>query len=263
MGEGLYAKFFGGGTQEKELEKPATGPIVACVGPEKSFGFKDRRRLEKMRPVSVDWFGGEEEWNVHEQKNGGKFSYVISKVDAENKFSEGYVVCTGVAAVGFDRMTGKNISLLTHENSKSVRTEEFRNHLVERLAELAHRSDIKNIDAVIFGGSYPMRSSRDDKDEIDIEDEGKESDAYRRAIEILRSAVTETLGIDPHIVAGPNTNVSSGDWRPSEVRVVLDTQRRRLYVVRPEQPGQGETNVSFPASQLEKEEEKWKKHESK
>ncbi len=259
-------------------EKPATGKILACVGTIEQFNADtdDKVSLLEAGATPVDYYGNDAVWKQFNQRNAGVDSYVISALDSSDKKSAGYADCTGLVAVGIDKETGKNISILTHQDSKSVLNrnmpdagrDTFIADLSTSLTELRTRCESGSIDTVVFGGwtegvgssVYPYSAEE-----------------YKEMVMLIGSLSQNVLGIDPVVVVGPNLehnilgngmdedtvrSLKSGgqtimdrDPRDKDVSVIFDTQRRRLYMTRPGQYGAGD--YTFPASRVKEMEQNW------
>ncbi len=227
-------------------ESPRFGEIVACFGTEDDY--KRSRSLEwrHLPTTHVDYYGSARQWEQLDQKNGGKHTYVISSIDDHNKSSDKYADCTGIVVVGAEK--GKNISLLTHQDPKPLKIpdvlEQYTHDLTARLEEMRDRAEPGSVDMIIFGGwTVPDYDA-----------------GYKRSVKMLGEIGQKVLGIDPTIVLGPN-NVRATDTRSIRtVSVTFDTDKRRLYMIRPDQiektalPGQPappKTNITFKASQID------------
>ena len=233
---------------ERPSSELALGPLVACVGPKSYFSDTERKRLMKEAEFVA--------WNSNEEM------LLISDINQENKRSEGYINCTGIALVGLDK-TGRNISLLTHQSIKNFVLPEyipkFTRKITEAMGDFSEHLDEHNpnISAMIFGGNY-----FDDKAAtLTYETTGKHEqeegsptmgDDYRKAIKVLGALIQNSLHVKPRVAIGPN--MVSG----KEIEVVLDTKNRRLYIMRPIQPGLG-TQVSFEPDEVDIRANIWKK----
>ncbi len=236
---------------ETKEEKASIGGIIACIGEKDSFTGEELEDLGRLQSEKVDYYGTEKKWKRSGYKNGGEYSYVISALSESNKASTEYYNCTGVAAVGRDRRTGKNLSILSHQDPRFFlnKKENFAKDLVTSLEEMVERSEPGSIDVVIFGGNYTAES-QSVLDEH--ESERTKVHDYRDSIAILSQIINDVVGMDPQVILGPDTS-----FNVDGTGVVLDTQKRRLYVTRPNQPGQGNTNINFRAADLKSHEERW------
>ncbi|MEJ0053601.1 MAG: hypothetical protein WDN10_02650 [bacterium] len=220
--------------------------ITACIGAKADFDPYTRADIHDLDAIPVDYYGNTKKWNRFNQLNGGEGTYVISAIDASNKESKDYLDCTGLAAVGTDKRSGETVSLLTHQDPKQIVQEHRDRYIVDmtsRLMELHDNCSPHSIDVMLFGGA--ARNSEDMK-------------GYRESIMLLRKLCEKTLGIDPHVVVGPNNpDFNQWDW---EVGAVLDTKHRRLYITRAPQDTvrDAETSFGFKASELENVERRWR-----
>lgn len=236
-------------TPESGVKLPVvTGPIIASIGPSESHAGSDVESFDPVGLEQVDYYEDPKWMSRRNQKNAGRESYVITDVGPSNKTSYGYRNCTGLAVVGVDTETGENISILTHQDPSSflVRDELlFEEHLKDSLEKFALRVDKETIDAVLFGGNYFVDQR------TNTGTGGTFADDYRSSVETLRRIVTDTIGMEPHVVIGPQTQ--GGD-----IKVTLDTKKRRLYMYRREQEKGGHTDVSFPASAVVEQDKRWR-----
>lgn len=189
--------------------------------------------------------------------NSGKLTYVISECNNKNKYSHKYLNCTGVVVVGVDKETGKNISLLSHQNPEAffknkIVKENFTKDLIEDLDNLINKCIPGTIDAVILGGNEEEISDPDfdenfrfgiDDVEILMRDR---YDSYQDSIKGLNFLISKKLNFTPTVISGPSDNFKTSDHSLS---VYFDNENRRLYLVRPEQHSRN--NESFEASQVE------------
>ncbi len=222
-------------SNDKSLRKhlrEGFAPIMACVGtaeqfltsPENQdiFRFMARVGHESLPTVqNVDYYGDEKSlerrgFKTGRGKSGGHNKYVISPVDSLDKFSTKIIDCTGVLVTGKDKLTGENISLLTHENPGAFRVSaqgSFTKDLQERLNELKDRSIEGSIDAIIIGGNYF--------------DQDNHKMNYKRSISELADTVYKVLGFEPIVIMGPKVKDGADN-------VFYDNKNRRAYICRPE-----------------------------
>ncbi len=250
--------------EQKPLEHLTEGvaPIMACIGTREDFekeptlGLTDRLGFwgENQQNLFVDYYAYPYENNGKGIKNAGERTYAISEISDLNKFSVKYKNCTGVIVSGQDKATGKNISFFTHQDPLKVLPEgdvrrQFLADLKWRLKEMENRCIPGTIDAVIFGGNY-LDSDRAEK-EYNLSDPKVEFEKnYRDSIHLLLEHVSEVLGFQPTVIAGPKTTEESDD-------AIYDNEHRRLYLRRPKT---GEvSSESFKPEEMERREEQWKK----
>ncbi len=204
---------------------------------------------------NVSWLDGVNDMASKNFLNAGHQSYVISTVDNSNKFSEGFFMCTGLLAVGVDKETGKNISLLTHQYPIIFSNPEKRNKFIKdlnsRLQDLKNRSVEGSVDAVAFGGSY-----REDQEADNYPIMLK---YYPDSVNLSADGVRNILGFDPVVINGPKLKRILNGEQISD-SVYFDNKNRRLYFVRGEinQPAPGRTSGDFPVGELEDRKKDWK-----
>lgn len=231
--------------QAREHEASPSKEIIICVGTPESFSEDYEHQLKMLDPKLVDYFAAKEELDEAHILNAGERTYVISPVDSRNKESRNYENCTGIAIVGTDKHTGKNISLLTHQSvAISTRHKDaFQEDLSESLRQFIDRCIPGTIDAVIFGGYVSdVQHSRAPSHTI--------TDEYVASVRIIASVFQEIAGFDPIVAIGPSR-------KPTEAAsVILDTENRRIYMLRPEQPSSFDDS-GFPASAVQKQKNRW------
>ncbi len=104
--------------------KEGVKPIVTCLGTPKDYedapGYKFPDGQGSATATNVDTIynpNSPEKVNLN-VLNAGQETYAISMIDSLDKYSKGFICCTGLVVVGKDKVTGKNISFLTHQNPK-------------------------------------------------------------------------------------------------------------------------------------------------
>lgn len=222
--------------------------IKACIGTYNSFDSDSWENFISLDAVNVDWRGNLEEQRNTGQKNSGKIGeYIISNIDDNNKKSYGYINCTGLVVSGISKETGKNISLLTHQNPLATLYEAkeiFTQHLNNSLSEFMGKIDTKTVDAVVFGGNFfqerPLKEGR-----------GTLAEEYIGSVRQLEEILEKHTDISPQVIIGPNMDFLG------EIDVAFDTKNKRLYIVRSDQPIHQNSTGSFPTSSVERESKKW------
>lgn len=197
-------------TEKRPLEHLNEGvkPIMTCVG-----SFNDFRGVEislkhpehinndflLVNLQNVDWVHGTYGTTKTEDSlSAGPSTYIISAVDASNKFSKEYKRCTGLIVVGIDKNTKENVSFSTHQDPNYFLYEgrdEFIRCLTQRLKEIKDRCELSTVDAVIVGGFCVW----DD----DVTPYKKK---YLDSIQLLLTKTKEILGFNPRVTGDPKTN---------------------------------------------------------
>jgi len=243
-------------------------------------GIYDRNNLDQQTDELLDNFkkngefvnfvAKEKELKEGNLLNNGTETYVISPCDSLDKYSLSYLDCTGVVASGVDKITGKNISFMSHQNPEVFLREEdtkqkFKKDLSETIDKLIALSEPNSVDVVIFGGQYERQSHDvpDDKfrlgiDSIDDYMEGPYS-LYLKSVKFLNFNLSKKLGFSPVVVTGPNDNFNSLNNTTS---VYFDNENRRLYLIRPKQEV-SKKNEPFVASNVEQQVDRIKNDEEK
>jgi len=243
--------------------KEGVAPIVMCIGTRSDFekepGLTDHLGYWGENPERV-FVNYEDDLHENTSKgivNAGQETYAISPISDLDKFSLKYKNCMGVIAAGQDKITGKNISFLTHQGPVKILPEgELRNRFLadfkSRLKEIKDRSVQGTIDAIIFGGNY-LDSDKVEKDPDRLPGVPKVEfeKNYKDLMRLLSNQVFEVFGFQPTIIAGPKTTDRDTD------NAIYDNDHRRLYLRRPEI---GEkSSESFSSEELEEREEGWRK----
>lgn len=154
--------------------------------------------------------------------SGGPGKYSMSPIGQDNKVSTGFLMCTGVVGVGKDKITGANISFLTHQYPDSFLVgkpehEQFMKDLELRLLELKEKCLEGSIDVVVVGGKYLVGNDWYENE-------------YADSVELLKKEVVSKLDFEPVVITGPKVAVLDNKDTES---VLFDTKNRRLYLSRP------------------------------
>jgi hypothetical protein len=234
------------------------GPIIACIGPIDSFSKEDYAELKNLKADLIHQYAEVEKLENAGIKNAGKTTYVISPINSHNKRSIDYRNCTGIIAVGVDKMSGENVSFLTHQDPQtflkkrfffSKEGRQFQRDLSDTLQDFSAQVRPETIDIVIVGGNYLDAASETRSQRTSYADD------YKESIALLSQIIQKGLSKDPHVVIGPNM-AELGPGPENALHVVLDTEKRRLFMFRPEQPINS-NNKGFSASELKKNERMW------
>ena len=181
-------------------------------------------------------------------ENGGEESYVISPVDAFDKYSKKFFNCTGLIIAGRKKGTDKNVSFMSHQNPHYFllpKGLKFSGDLERKVQEIKEQCDDGTIDAVIVGGSYA------EVKEIKAPDPNRNMyiEEYIKSINFLSEIVEKELGFEPLVITGPKT-IPAGD------SVFYDNENRKLLLTR----GADDFGAvqSFMPSELEERRKSWK-----
>ncbi len=196
--------------------------------------------------------------------NSGKDTYIISKVNNENKYSEKYLDCTAVFATGTDMTNGENISFLSHQNPEEFLKNpkilsNLKEDLIKSLNELIKRCSPGSIDVVVLGGNKNTLTG--DTDTLDMDKMNPQQiydflekqnlnplDDYKKSIYFLSKTIFETLKFYPTIISGPNSNIKTN--HNNALDLYCDTKNRRIYQVRPR--NESVNNESFSGDDINK-----------
>lgn len=155
-------------------------------------------------------------------KEGVK-KYSISPIDGSCKVSMGYAECSGVVVVGVDRLSGCNVSFLSHQNPNFfqwVNDDTFEESLRIRLEEMRDCCMPGTIDALIFGGRYVNAKGFPENHEISLLFRRE----YASAMLMLSGHIQSILGFSPFAL-GPK-------FEECFEYAAFNTAARRLYVAR-------------------------------
>ena len=175
----------------------------------------------------------------------------FSECDDHNKWSrEAFMYCTGMIVSGVEKDTGKNISIMIHQNPgrhdhfhmKEEEIVEKKKKFIKRVSDglenIKEKCESKTIDCVVFGGD-------------------KGDDLYKKSIETLNGVCSQVLGFEPVILTGPKMSSDgiNSIKRLHETDVFFDNDNRRLHIVRSLQASGA--NESYLPSDLEEQSKKW------
>ena len=136
----------------------------------------------------------------------------------QNLFSDKYINCTGTVGIGRDKLSGKEIAFISHQdpdyflNKGAEETEKFSNDLKATLNKLIAKSEDGTVEVALFGGNYDPADST-----------SKKSVDYKKSIEMLSAIVQECLGHTPVVL-----NEANHDKGAIDVTVV--TQERKIFI---------------------------------
>ncbi len=219
-------------------------PIMACMTTWDDFRTNKetweefRNYFERSEMLNVDYEGDPGYLKQEHFKNAGVKTYTISPIDSFGKFSESFKNCTGLIVAGVDRVTGEEISFLTHQDPtyflQPEHTSVFLKDLETHLLTMHERCQEGTVDAVIVGGNWL---------------EGKEEFQrnYSESLDLISSEVKKTLGFEPVVLTKPKNTPGADD-------VYYDTLNRRLFLLRGNSSG---FTPSFLASEAKRKEKEW------
>lgn len=246
MFEGIFPKKHAA-AEKKEAEGAVRGPIRVCA---ESFGlldFEDRHFLDTF-PENAEYvdYSGETYHLTRNGQIGIPRGYVLSRPSEHNKFSREYFNCSGMVVVGVDKTTGKNISILTHQDPSRILsgvrgTSQFQEDLTSVCRSLFLRAEAGSIDVVIFGGDYGIPEKQGIVNDAPGRQDKTRHDDYIDAVTLAADVAHSELGVEPVVVLGPRTVGHDA------VSAFLDTQKRRLYLTR---KGNPDVDKDFPASDV-------------
>ncbi|MFA6324696.1 MAG: hypothetical protein WCX46_00490 [Candidatus Paceibacterota bacterium] len=253
-------------TLKGEHLKGGNKVIMGCIDDKNNPNKENQYFLDEFKKNAefLDFNYGEKEMKDKNIKTSGKETYLISPINEKNKYSINYLDCTGVIFVGKDKITGKNISCLTHQNpEKFLEDGDIQNEFIENLKktteEFKNSCEEGSIDIVIVGGNEDDVSrhtdnaindhrddftpGRDSTDFLNIKPETK----YINSIKLLNYQISKIIGFSPVIMTPMNRNFSTPNH---SLGVFFDTKNRRVYLSRPYQ-NKSIKNEPFVASDIE------------
>jgi hypothetical protein len=221
--------------------KEGVKSIIAAVADRgKDYGAWETVSLDsdllRGNIMNVDYYEDPIRQSVKGFKNGGDDSYVISPIDSSNKRSNQFYNCTGVVATGQDKITGEDVSFISHQDPvylfRRNGRDTFVKDLEERLDDLRQRCVEGTVDAVILGGNnFRVKE-------------------YNASIELLDGVIEKTLGFKSDVVTGPKVERGPDN-------ILYDNKNRRLYIIRPEVGDN--TTKSYSPDQLNERQADWHK----
>ncbi|MDD2487665.1 MAG: hypothetical protein PHS92_04840 [Candidatus Gracilibacteria bacterium] len=163
-------------------------------------------------------------------KGEGKHYYIMSDVSEDDKYSLDYRNCTGVIMTGIDKVSGNNISFMTHQDPVFFLQNQlmFEKDLKQKIDEIKNRAKPGSIDVILFGG---------------WEGGYLEFDEYESSIGLLDKIITKELGKSPMVKPGPAINSAV------PTNAYYETKNRQLYITRKESDFP-ETDESFVAKNV-------------
>ena len=226
-------------------------------------GIYDSNNIDQETQSFIDNFKKDAEFVDFNSKNKSikenKIStYVISLCNEKNKYSLNYLDCTGVIAVGTDKISKNNISFLSHQNpdyfikDQEIRLD-FKKDIENNIDNLISRCIPETIDIVVFGGNKEDISENIPDEEFRMGIDNFEEflkgpfDQYIKSIKYLNYIIKQKVGFSPIVMSGPNDNFGTKDH---SLNIYFDNKNRRLYILKPEQEN-SDKNEAFEASNVE------------
>jgi hypothetical protein len=185
-------------------------PITVCLSSEEDLLkdknyvlFIDKKFKKSKKSINVDFQGSKDYFKKEKIKNNGEGTYLISKIDDSDKFTENLYDCTTLVVVGTEEDNKKQISFISHQDPKSFlnssNKDEFISDLEQSLNEIKNKCKPGTIDAIFVGGLYKNTYSVLRR-EVNINPGEKN---YINSIELISAEVKKTLGFTPPTINGP------------------------------------------------------------
>lgn len=229
-------------TLKSEHLREGVRPIVACIyRRDEDLAPEDLEEIEHIKETGqdVDYYGTKKYWSKEGMMNSGRQTYAISAVNERDKYSEMYFNCTGVVAVGIDKETRQEISILSHQDPEQFLEkykEQYEEHLTDVLRTFLTRAEPGTVDIAIFGGNTrTVRASE-----------------YVDSIKTVSDICAKSVGFEPVVLTGPNM-VGGGS-----TNIYFNTQKRRLHLVRPEQV-KSSLNESHAPKDIDRNIQRWRR----
>jgi hypothetical protein len=212
-------------------------PIRSIIIDKKNIDEKTEKTLIKIikNGVNVDYEGYETDYEQTKMINRGEQTYVISQCTPEDKYSKNFYDCTSIILIGKSISSKKQLSIMTHQDPSKFlerHKEHFEYDLVRSIDMLKSKTEINSIDAVVLGGHDDLK-------------------VYQQSIKRIDEILLYELHSSPTVLTGP-------DLRGGPTDIFLDTQNRRVYVVRSYQY-ENTANHHFVPSEVDNKNQMWKK----
>lgn len=220
------------------FEKTTIPPIRAALMDRQDLTPEDLKEINELKSI------GEK---INDEKGNGREDYFSTKINEKPKYSTDYIMCTGVVAVGKSTENGKQLSFLTHNLFPSLNSEEkdlhtkkiYQNNFTNQLENFISLVDKNSIDIVILGGVASGNKTI-------FKDPSWQN--YKDAVLDQSKIIENILGIKPLVITGPQ------DWGRTDV--YLDTQNRRLFIIREKQEN-SKRNEHYDIDSFDKQKKKW------
>jgi hypothetical protein len=238
--------------------KPEYSPLIIGMMHERDVDEEILANIEKiMRDgINIDYYSLRYS-RIANNILGATAAYMISPVDKRDKYSNSYFSCTGIICIGKSKDTEDNISLMTHQNPSRILTDTgqpqglFQERLEERISEFKNQVIEGSIDVVILGGNYFTKKLTDNFQDPDVINK----EQYINQILYLGKLLKGEFGFEPIVAVGPNFNKEGLE---GETEIFLDTEKRRIYFIRENQPTHS-VNKAFLPSQIQQVSNSWDK----
>lgn len=213
-------------THESHLKK-GVKPIVACLGTMKDFGLEERNKILNHFETTTN--------NAHNVDFKRSIKGAISQPDrdSDDKFSEGIYDCTALVVAGTEKGTGRQISLMTHQDPKEfliTGVQGFKDRLSTRLAEFKNKCEEGTVDAVLVGGQYAQKPYDAGVAKAYQLADATRADLYVGQIQMLAEVVQGVLHFKPLVINGPKVKLGHFD----DDRIYYKNKGRQLYFFRSE-----------------------------
>lgn len=237
-------------------------PIRAAILDRDKMTVEDREKLSEFNTNAE---------LLAEASFGSEHKFTSTEINENDKFSKALRMCTGVVAIGKSKDSGKEVSFMTHNlfptilRSKGrVKKLSVRNEAGEKMAyndivsqydeafrkqlqEFSKVVDKESVDVIVFGGETYGRKGL-------FEDSSWKE--YESAVTHQSQLIKEELGSEPTIIAGPQDGPTFRGYGETGTDVYLDTQNRRLYIVRSMQEN-AKRNENYRPGDLKKQKKIW------
>ena len=157
-------------------------------------------------------------------------------LDEQNKYSEGYVSCTGIVITGDSIANNKPISTLTHHVPGVVMDPRFEGIIETMAKDVKNKAIRETVEVGIVGGAISLSHETD----TDINVPG-----IIKITEILVRLIREHIGVNPVFLAGPIIAQSG-----TPTNVYLHTAQKKLHIAALHHKEGSFIPGSFPANEL-------------
>lgn len=140
--------------------------------------------------------------------------FIISHIDEKNKYSNGYFNCTSLVLVFKDKNTGKNKSLLTHQNPNHFLSDKkgtFKNSLISILKEVLKNREEWTIDIAILWWNT---------NDFWIQ--------YIESIQFLQEIIKNIFWFNPILIWWPVNNLYYDTNNLNSKDIYINTEKRQI-----------------------------------
>lgn len=144
------------------------------------------------------------------------WSFVISKLNENNKYSSDYKNCTWIVIIWESKIDWKKLSILTHQNPKfflssKINKTSFENELTKVLNEIKEKCKEWTIDAIILWWNS-----------------NNKFEEYKESIHVINNIIYNFLKIIPCKIWWPSINGIDLEWKD----IIVNTQEWKVILIK-------------------------------